>query len=68
MVKMYNLDIDAWRFASVLFSLLDLSISYFPNYSKFQVLLSLKFFPWLLFSSPFFPMVVSLEGGLLRAW
>lgn len=41
---MQSLDSDAWRFASILF-LFDLSIMYFSNYNKPQVLLSLKFFP-----------------------
>lgn len=42
---MHSVNTDAWRFASILFPLLDLSILYFSNYNKSQVLLSLKFFP-----------------------
>lgn len=38
-IKVHNLDSDVWRFASILFLLLD------SNYNKSQVLLSLKVFP-----------------------
>lgn len=67
-IKVHSLEIDAWRFASVFFSLLDLSILYFSNYSQYQVLLSRKFFPLALVLFSIVLLAVFLEGGLLWAW